>query len=138
MTETSPPGTATGPPRVITIALPAGLPLLSLNDRKHWAARNRVAQALKTASWAAALAAKVPALDRVTITVEYQPPDRRRRDPGNLAATGKPLIDGLVAGGMLPDDDSGHVASERYEIGPLYPRGRLVLHVREILPEGAS
>jgi hypothetical protein len=141
MTETSPPGTVTGPPRVITITLPAGLPMLSLNDRKHWAARNRVAQQLKQAAWAMALGVRppvVPPLGRAEVTVEYQPPDRRERDPDNIAAAGKPLIDGLVAAGLLTGDDSARVAAVRFEIGPLFPRGRLILHVREILPEGAS
>lgn len=134
MTETI----VTGPPRVITIALPAGLPMLSLNDRKHWAARNAAAQALKKAAWATALAAKAPRLERAEITVEYQPPDRRRRDPDNLAPAGKALIDGIVIANVLPGDDSRHVTAVRFEIGPLHPRGRLILHVREILPEGAS
>jgi crossover junction endodeoxyribonuclease RusA len=128
----------TGPLREVVITLPAGLPLLSLNDRKHWAARNTVAQALKTASWAAALAAKAPRLECAEVTVEYQPPDRRRRDPDNLPAAGKPLIDGLVAAKVLPDDDSRHVTGVRYVIGPLYPRGRIVLHVRETRPQEAS
>jgi len=74
-------------------------------------------------------------MGRAEITVEYQPYDKRRRDPDNYAATGKPLIDGLVAAGVLPDDDGKHVAVVRYVIGPLYrlhPRGRIILHVQEV------
>jgi crossover junction endodeoxyribonuclease RusA len=121
--------------RQVTIALPPGLPVLSLNGRLHWAARNKAAQALKQAAWAIVAGAKVPPMERAVITVEYQPPDKRRRDPDNYAATGKPLIDGLVAAGVLPDDDGKHVAAVRYVIGPLYPlhpRGRIILRVREV------
>lgn len=127
--------------REITIELPPGLPLLSLNGRQHWAASNRDAQALKQAARAIAANARLPALDRAVITVEYQPPDKRRRDPDNYAASGKPLIDGLVAAGVLPDDDGRHVTAVHFEIGPLYrlhPRGRLVLRVREEAPITAA
>jgi crossover junction endodeoxyribonuclease RusA len=119
----------------IVLELPPGLPILSLNGRQHWAQRNRDTQAIKKAAWAKALAAKVPPLARVTITVEYQPPDRRRRDPDNLAPTGKAAIDGLVAAKVLPDDNSEHVTAVRYIIGEpykLHPRGRIVIRVREL------
>ena len=119
-----------------TLELPPGLPLLSLNDRRHWAASHLITKQVKKAAWACALAAKVPALQRVTITVEYQPPNSsRRRDPDNLAPTGKAAIDGLVLAGVLPDDDSTHVTAVRYQIGPVFPRGRIILHVREMEPQ---
>lgn len=122
----------------VTITLPPGLPLLSLNGRDHWAKRNRITQDIKDAAWAmamrAAVAGKVPAFQRAEITVTYQPPDKRRRDPDNLAPTGKAAIDGLVLAGILPDDNSKHVAAVRYEIGPVHPRGRIVIRIREIDP----
>lgn len=119
--------------REVTIALPPGLPLLSLNDRRHWAASHLITRQIKKAAWACALAAKVPLLDRVTITVEYQPPNAsRRRDPDNLAPAGKAALDGLVLAGLLPDDSAAHVTAVRYVIGPVHPRGRIVLHVREV------
>jgi Holliday junction resolvase RusA-like endonuclease len=116
------------------IEMPPGLQLLSLNGRQHWAARNRAAQALKKAAWAKALQAKLPRLERVAITVEYQPPDKRRRDPDNYAATGKPLIDGLVIAGILPDDNSAHVTDVHFTIGPVHPRGRVIIRIRETEP----
>jgi len=115
------------------ITLPAGIPLLSLNQRLHWAACNRATQSLKKAAWAMALQAKAPSLQRAEITIEYQPPDRRRRDPDNLAPSGKACIDGLVLAGVLPDDSSAHVTAVHYAIGAIYPRGRVVLHVREVV-----
>jgi crossover junction endodeoxyribonuclease RusA len=121
--------------REVTIELPS-LPLLSLNDRAHWTIRNGRAQVLKKAAWLMALKAKAPHLQRAEITVEYQPPDKRRRDPDNLAPTGKAALDGLVLAGVLPDDDARHVTVVRYTIGQpyrdLHKRGRIILHVREI------
>jgi hypothetical protein len=118
--------------RTWTMELPAGLGLLSLNGREHWAARNRAAQALKKAAWAMTVSAKVPRLERIGVRVLYDPPDRRRRDHDNLAATLKPLIDGIVAAGVVGDDDTGHVAPPRCEItGTVYPRGRLRIVITE-------
>jgi crossover junction endodeoxyribonuclease RusA len=125
----------TGGLRVITIEMPPGLPLPSLNDRRHWAGRAAAARELKDAACLMARGARLPQLQRAEVTVTYCPPDRRRRDPDNYAAAGKPLIDGLVAAGVLPDDDGRHVAAVHYRIGELYrlhPRGRIVITVREI------
>ena len=115
-----------------TITLPAGLATLSLNDHKrHWAEKNRRAQALRKAAWAMALQARVPPLEPgVTIAVEYQPPDRRRRDNENIPiASGKHCIDGLVAAKVLADDAPPHVAAVTGTIGEPYPGGRFILRV---------
>lgn len=116
-----------------TIKLPAGLRLLSLNGREHYMERHRRAQALKKAAWAMARNARIPSLERVSLVVEYQPPDRRHRDADNAAtASGKPCIDGLVAAGVIEDDESPrYVAEVAYRIGAPHPGGRLVLHVTE-------
>ena len=117
---------------MITIELPAGLDLLSPNQRLHWAERNRRFQVLKKAAWAMALKDHVPRLEHASVVVEYQPPDRRRRDADNTpTASGKPCLDGLVAARVLPGDDSRHVIQVAYRIGEPYPRGRLVLHLKE-------
>jgi crossover junction endodeoxyribonuclease RusA len=123
---------ATG--RTFTITLPAGMKLLSLNGREHWSERARRTEALKTAAWAVAHRANVPMLDRVSVVVEYQPPDRRRRDAENTcAASGKAAIDGLVAAGLLEDDACPRYITEiTCRIGELYPKGRLVLHITEV------
>jgi hypothetical protein len=107
---------------------------LSLNGRLHWAEQRRRAAGLKKAAWAMALKARVPHLDRVSVIVEYQPPDKRHRDADNIpAASGKHCIDGIVAAKIIPDDESPrYVADIRYRLGPMYPHGRLVLHITEV------
>jgi Holliday junction resolvase RusA-like endonuclease len=109
--------------------------LLSLNGREHWSERARRTEALKKAAWAMAHNAKVPMLERVSVVVEYQPPDRRRRDADNPAPSAKACIDGLVAAGILEDDACPRYITEiRCTIGEIYPKGRLVLHVTEVSP----
>ena len=125
--EASPAGTT------YTLTMPAGQKMLSLNSRYHWAERRRRTEQLKNDACQTARSLKIPRLERVTIVVEYQPPDRRRRDADNAAtASGKPCIDGLVLAGVLEDDDSAHVLSVTYRIGEIYRLGRLILHVTEV------
>jgi crossover junction endodeoxyribonuclease RusA len=128
------PGQLPAGPRTWTLELPAGMKLLNPNSRYHWADRSSRSAALKQAAWALALSRKLPHLDRVSVVVEYQPPDRRHRDADNAAAaSGKPCIDGLVAAGVLEDDESPRYVSEvTYRIGPVHPGGRLVLHITEV------
>lgn len=124
-------------PRTWTIELPAGLKVLSLNQRLHWAEKNRRGAELKKAAWAVALSRRVPHLDRVSVIVEYQPPDKRHRDADNIpAASGKYMIDGIVAAGVLDDDEAPlYVADIRYRLGEQHPKGRLVLHITEEVPQ---
>jgi len=82
------------------------------------------------------LRAKLPRMGRAAVIAEYQPPDTRHRDGDNLAPTLKACIDGVVAAGALPGDDARFVPEVACRIGPVFPRGRLVLHVAEI-PGGA-
>ena len=118
--------------RTFTIELPPGMQLLSLNGRLHWRERHARNEMIKGATIVMARQAKIPPLDRVTITAEFQPPDRRRRDPDNVAVAAKAAIDGVVAAGILAGDDSRFVASVTCVIGEPYPQGRLVLHVTEV------
>lgn len=49
--------------------------------------------------------AKVPSLKRISVELHYCPRDKRRRDPLNLVALLKPIEDGLVDAGVIPDDN---------------------------------
>ena len=122
--------------RTWTLELPAGMKLLSLNDRSsHWAQQHARAKEIRKAAWAVARQAKIPPLKKASIIVEYQPPPlRRRRDNDNIpAVSGKHAIDGIVDAKVLPDDEAGrYVTDIRYRIGEPYPKGRLVLHIAEV------
>ncbi len=118
--------------RTFTIALPAGLKLLSLNDRLHYGQRYRRSQDIKKAACVMALKAKVPRLERVSVVVEYQPRDRRERDADNISPSGKAALDGIVAAKVLADDSKTYVTGVRCTIGEPYPLGRLVIHLTEV------
>lgn len=84
-----------------------------LNDRGHWTDQ-RGARGASTAV-KMVVAQRVRRLhagrrlDRAVIEVSRRQTTHRRRDPDNLAATAKPMIDGLVEAGLLPDDSHKHV-----------------------------
>jgi len=114
------------------VPLPAGLKVLSLNDRIHWGERDRRNRSIKKAAWAMAINQHVPHLDRARIVVEYQPrPGVQAPDPDNIAPSGKAAIDGLVAARVLPEDNPAHVLSVTCRIGSPHPLGRFVLHITE-------
>lgn len=124
-------------PRSWTLEMPAGMKLLSLNSRMHWAERGRITRDLRKAAWALAKAAGIPPLERARVVVEYQPPQvSRRRDLDNVAtASGKPCIDGaLTDARVLADDSPEYLTEITYRLGEPYPRGRLVLHIIEVRP----
>lgn len=125
-----------------TIELPAGLALLSLNHRRHWAQANRIYQDIKKAAWAMTINARVPRLERVEIRGVYDPPDRRHRDGDNYMPSVKAATDGIVQAGRLPGDDARYVARSSCEIGEqVYPRGRLRIVIRDVgavPPDGAA
>ncbi|GII84564.1 hypothetical protein Ssi03_25540 [Sphaerisporangium siamense] len=122
--------------RTWTVVLPAGLGLLNANDRLHHHVKARLTAALRLAGRQAALAAEVPAIERAHIIGRYCPPDRRRRDVGNLYPSFKAAIDGLVDAGVLPDDDDEHLIGPDMRLGPVVACGRLELVVTELAAPG--
>ena len=117
------------------LEFPAGQELLNSNHHAHWRRRQRLTKELRElAGWLARIH-HVPGLGRAHILAEYQPPDRRRRDPANLYPSWKAAIDGLVDTGVFPDDDALHLDGPDMRLGPVHPRGRLVLTITE-LPAG--
>lgn len=89
-----------------------GLPPLNANQRLHWAKRNRLTQEIKDAIGWRVKAQKIPRLDRIAVQLLYQPQDRRRRDPSNLMPTQKACVDGLVAAGVVLDDNPQYVTED--------------------------
>lgn len=95
----------------LTVIIPFDWPRppLSLNDRPpHWATRNKEAQAVRDAAWLSARSkinrGELSAGEPVEVTLVWYVPDRIRRDADNPVATLKPICDGLVDAGLVPDD----------------------------------
>lgn len=117
------------------ISLPPGEKLLNLNDRSHWRVRSRITAQLRADAANLARAARIPHLNRATITVVVHPHDRRRRDPSNWAPTAKACIDGVVDAGVLQDDDSSRLLAVTYVLGAPVRRGQFSLIVHSADPE---
>jgi crossover junction endodeoxyribonuclease RusA len=81
---------------------------LSLNDRMHWQVKRKYTSAWRAHARDVAQAARIPALERFTAVLHYQPRDNRRRDTDNLIAALKPLVDGLRDAHVAADDDTAH------------------------------
>lgn len=117
-------------PTVYAVALPPRLRLLNANERLHWRTRHEITQAIVDAAIVMTRKAKIPHLDRVTITAVLHPADSRRRDPHNWFPSIKAAIDGIVrAGGVLDDDDSEHVLDVKVLLGAPVKGSQLVLHI---------
>lgn len=117
----------------VTVDVPREL-LLTSNQRLHWAQRARRVAALRwaaEAAWAAQGRPRHTRLVRCTAQIWY--PDRRRRDHHNLMPTIKALIDGLVAAGMLTDDDDTHLLGPDLRPAGVHPAGfRFALRFEEV------
>lgn len=66
----------------------------------------------------------------VTIIYKYYFPTAHKRDPDNFAAGAKFLLDGLVEGGLLEDDDFEHIPNLKMdtpEIDRDNPRTEIII-----------
>lgn len=114
----------------VVLTLPWQKPPLSMNDRGNSLLasikKTEKVKELRDAVLLLARAAKLPkGLDHVTVQLHYRPPDNRRRDEDNLAATSKPCFDALAAGtvkhpgyGLVPDDNPRYMTKLTARIHP--------------------
>ena len=86
------------------IPLPWEKPPLSLNQRLHWRVKHQWTKVLRQIAAVEVRRHGIPGLVRCRVQLAWAPPDRRVRDEDNLVATLKPLCDGLVDAGVVPDD----------------------------------
>ncbi len=131
----------TGLPRWV---LPLGFthPPVSLNDRGHWAKKNRAVKAIRTAVWVRGRQLKTYPVPHVHVTLHYVPRDRQHRDADNLVGTLKPAIDALTAAGrdqgriclgIVPDDTPEYVSWSTPQIHPPDEHGpRMWLEVQAL------
>jgi hypothetical protein len=106
--------TAARSPVVVSFPQPARL--LSMNDRHHWRVRARLVGAWRHAAHMAAVEQMPPGRSRrrlppSLVRCHFDVPTRRARDPHNLFATVKAIVDGLVDAGLWPDDTSEWVTT---------------------------
>lgn len=96
-------------PWFIPIAVPSN-EVISMNGRAHWAAVHRQTVALRDRGFYAVRSGPHPRFSHAACRVLVGYPDTsRRRDAANYMGTVKPIIDGMVAARLLPDDDDTHL-----------------------------
>ena len=104
---------------------------LSPNKRLHYMELYRAKESAKLDTILLVLSQGKPArpYEKAHITITWVAKDKRRRDMDNLLASMKAYIDGLVAVGLLLDDDAMHVSyTLRYERGT---RDNTIIEVEE-------
>lgn len=115
-----------------TFDLPLTKPL-TLNDRGHWRPRAQKIRAVREATALHARRLRIPPLPQISVEIHYAPRDSRRRDAINLAATTKPVEDGLVDARVVPDDTAEWVVPTHGVIDPpSRGTGRVYVIVREV------
>lgn len=110
---------------------------VSANARfSHWGQRHRVhAYWRELAAWRFREVWRGrPPLERVRVVVTFHFPDRRRRDPGNYYShVVKPIVDGMVDAGLVPDDSGEYVVGPDPRQGHVAPApGKFVVRVEEV------
>lgn len=117
-----------------TILIPAPTKWMNANQRHgHWSERSGPTKLWRDAAKVLAHQARIPALDRVTITATVHRPDRRRNaDAHNRYPTVKAVVDGLVDAGVLPDDCDRHLVSLTIQAGASVDKRRYPLGVLEL------
>lgn len=81
-------------------------PPLNLNKNLHYMPRSKLVKALRTEACQRAKALRIPPCPHIITRLHWRAPDNRRRDEDNIIVTAKPLWDGLMDAGVVPDDTS--------------------------------
>jgi len=116
----------------IRLELPKLANWINLNQKEHWAPRNKRTQAWRHGAHILARQAMLPkGLQLVRVDVYVWKSSRRRYDPHNLMPTLKPVIDGLVDYGLIVDDSSEYLAGPFIHHGG-YGLEKLVLSIRPV------
>lgn len=108
-------------------------PMLNANDRDHWRAVSPIRGNWRVLGTLAMLALgdAAPALQRCRIDVEVHRPTVGHADAGNFYPTAKPVVDGMVDAGLLPDDNDMHLSGPFLVPGRVGPYG-LTLRITDL------
>lgn len=70
-------------------------------------------------------------MNKVSVTLEFYFPDKRRRDPDNYGFSAKFLLDGLVKAGVLSDDSFDEISELRIVKGGVGKPKHILIHLYE-------
>lgn len=114
--------------------VPGRLP--NLNDMIDAARANRYASAEMKKSNTELVAwcvkrAKIPKMKRVSLSVAWYEPNEKR-DPDNIEAAVKFILDGLVAAGVLENDGRKQIATIKHDIYTDKIKPRIEVEITEV------
>lgn len=118
---------------MMLINLPWPPSVLNPNDKSHWAVKSRAARMYRNMCLVLAKNAaqaqkyRCTGLNKIDFSLEFCPPDRRRRDDDNMLASFKAGRDGVAD--ALSVDDNKFVTS--FEVGEPVEDGVVVVRIRE-------
>jgi crossover junction endodeoxyribonuclease RusA len=120
-----------------TVVLPYRTPPLTLNQRfPHFMVEYRLKAEVKRSAMTMARSLGLPKMKAITAELVWMKADNRTADPDNITATLKPVLDGLVAAGVLPDDNANHVLRTSQKIilkrEHNTPGGRVLVRIRDM------
>ncbi|WP_058889021.1 hypothetical protein [Nesterenkonia jeotgali] len=116
-------------PEYLELWIPKVDEWINLNNRWHWSKERRVAREWRSAGKLLCLDAKLPRLQRARIDIYVHKSNRTSYDAHNLMATMKPVIDGLVDAGLLPDDNNNHLTGPIPYRGDVRPAAGLTVRI---------
>lgn len=122
---------------IYTITIPGRLP--GLNDMIRQAKQGRrnyqpyaLQKAIHTDTVACLCkAAHIPRLERVAVRAYWMEPNRKR-DPDNVTAAIKYILDGMVKANVIPDDNQRHVDTIFHKVDVDKHNPRIVVEIEEV------
>lgn len=122
------------------LVLPYSTPPLTMNMvlGAAWTRHRKTVDDVQNSVGWLALQARIPRLERARVELIYWPGSNRVNDADGLAATLKPLLDGLRRARVIPDDRGKHIIHVGLRVVELAddpthnPRSRLWLVVHEV------
>lgn len=109
-------------------------PTLNELNNMHFMKRAKLKEHWERVVGDAVLEWGIQPMDRVSITLEFYFPDKRRRDLDNYAFAFKFLQDALVKQRILTDDSSEEVVELRVVKGGISKPKRIIIHLVEAYP----
>lgn len=107
-------------------------PWLNSNDRDHWRVVDPIKKEWRRLGKEYAELMKLPkGLLKIEIHMDIQYPTNRDYDAGNWYPTAKPIVDGFVDYGLIPDDNNHFLDGPYLHGGPKGPAA-MVIRIEEI------
>lgn len=107
-------------------------PTLNELNNMHFMKRAKLKEVWETIVSKACIEYGAQPMDKVSVTLEFFFPDKRRRDPDNHAFAAKFLLDGLVKAGVLTDDSFDEVSELRIVKGGIGKPKHILIHLHEV------